>query len=141
MSYSERMRVTYRDVDVMEHVNNAAYFTYFETVRCHYYMKIRKQTRPKDLDIIVAAQSCQYLRGLVYDEVFDVHVWPTRIGKTSFTLAYALRTLDGEIVARAETVLVMFDYASNAKKPIDDELRTRLEADLAKGPGIALPSE
>lgn len=139
MSYSERMRVSYRDVDVMEHVNNAAYFTYMETVRCHYYMKVRNQTRPKDLDIIVAAQNCRYLRGLVYDEVFDIHVWPTKIGNTSFTLGYALRTIDGEIVALAETVLVMFDYENNAKKPIDAALRTWLEADLAKGPGIALP--
>ena len=139
MSYSERMRVSYRDVDVMEHVNNAAYFTYMETVRCHYYMKIRNQKRPKDLDIIVAAQSCRYLRGLVYDEVFDIHVWPTKVGNTSFTLSYALRTIDGEIVATADTVLVMFDYAKNTKKPIDPALRTRLEADLAKGPGIPLP--
>lgn len=138
MSFSERMRVTYRDVDIMDHVNNAAYFTYMETARCHYYMKLRNVTKPKGLDIIVAAQSCQYLRGLVYDEVFDVHVWPSRIGTTSFTLSYAMRTPDGEIVARAETVIVMFDYDANAKKPIDPELRQRLETDLAKGPGVPL---
>ena len=140
MSYSERMRVSYRDVDVMAHVNNAAYFTYMETVRCHYYMKIRHQTTPKDLDIIVAAQTCRYLRGLVYDEVFDIHVWPSKVGNTSFTLGYAMRTIDGEVVALADTVIVMFDYAKNTKKPIDGELRSRLEADLAKGPGITLPA-
>lgn len=139
MAYTERMRVSYRDVDVMEHVNNAAYFTYMETARCHYYMEIRKQARPKDLDIIVAAQSCKYLRGLVYDEAFDVHVWPSKIGNTSFTLAYAMRTTKGEVVALAETVIVMFDYAKNAKKPIDGALRARLEADLKRGPGIELP--
>lgn len=136
MSYSERIRVSYRDVDVMGHVNNAAYFTYMETVRCHYYMKFRKLTDPADLDIIVAAQSCQYLRGLVYDEAFDIHVWPSKIGNSSFTLCYAMRTVDGEIVATADTVIVMFDYKQNAKKPIDPELRARLEEDMRKGPGI-----
>jgi acyl-CoA thioester hydrolase len=139
MSYAERMRVSYRDVDVMGHVNNAAYFTYLETARCHYYMAFRGLSDPAKLDIIVAAQSCQYIRGLVYDEEFDVHVWPTKIGTSSFTLGYALRTPEGEVVAKAETVIVMFDYHKNAKKPIDPALRARLEADLEAGPGIDLP--
>jgi acyl-CoA thioester hydrolase len=139
MSYSERMRVTYADVDVMDHVNNAAYFTYMETARCHYYMRLKGLARAKELDIIVASQTCDYLRGLTYDELFDVFVWPSRIGTTSFTISYAMRTLDGELVARAETVLVAFDYSKNAKKPIDADVRAKLEADLKKGPGIALP--
>lgn len=135
MAYSERMRVTYRDVDVMEHVNNAAYFTYFETARCHYYMRLRGLTDPRKLDIIVAAQNCQYERGLTYDEEFDVTVFPTRVGTTSFTLGYVLKTPTGEVVARAETVIVMFDYAKNTKKPLDADLRRNLEADLKAGPG------
>lgn len=141
MAHSERMRVTYRDVDVMEHVNNAAYFTYFETARCHYYMRLRGLADPRKLDIIVAAQNCQYERGLTYDEEFDVTVFPTRVGTTSFTLGYVLRTATGEVVARAETVIVMYDYAKNAKKPIEPDLRRKLEAELKAGSGAEAPAK
>ncbi|HLE47066.1 MAG TPA: acyl-CoA thioesterase [Candidatus Thermoplasmatota archaeon] len=140
MGHVERMRVSYRDVDMMDHVNNAAYFTYFETARCHYYEALTGLKEIHRLDIIVAKQSCEYLRGLRYDEAFDVVAWPSRIGTTSFTLSYALRTVKGEVVALGETVIVMFDYAKNAKKPLEGALRARLEADHKKGPGIGLPS-
>lgn len=136
MAYSERMRVSYRDVDIMQHVNNAAYFTYMETARCHYYMRLTGANDLDRLDIIVAAQTCTYLRGLRYDETFDVIVWPTKIGTSSLTLGYLLRTVDGEIVAKAETVVVMFDYAKNTKKPIEADLRKKLEQDLERGPGV-----
>ncbi|MBI2076909.1 MAG: acyl-CoA thioesterase [Euryarchaeota archaeon] len=140
MAHVERMRVSYRDIDMMDHVNNAAYFTYFETVRCHYYEALTGLKEINRLDIIVAKQSCQYLRGLRYDEEFDAVAWPSRIGTTSFTLAYVLRTVRGETVALGETVIVMFDYAKNAKKPIPATLRAKLERDLAKGPGVTLPA-
>jgi acyl-CoA thioester hydrolase len=139
MVYKERMRVAYADIDVMDHVNNAKYFTYMETARCHYYGALTGVSDMRRLDIIVAAQTCQYLRGLRYDEEFEVFVWPSRVGTTSFTLSYALQTPRGEVVAQAETVIVMFDYAKQAKKPIDAALRKKLEAEMAKGPGIALP--
>jgi acyl-CoA thioester hydrolase len=140
VAFKERMRVAYVDVDVMRHVNNATYFTYMETARCHYYMGLTGQTDLTRLDIIVAAQSCEYLRGLTYDEPFDVIVWPSRVGTTSFTLRYALRTEAGEVVALSETVIVAFDYEKGTKKPIDATLRRRLEADMKKGPGVELPS-
>lgn len=140
MAFVERMRVSYRDVDMMDHVNNAAYFTYFETARCHYYVALTGLERINRLDIIVAKQSCEYLRGLVYDEEFDVIVWPSRVGTTSFTLSYAIRTSKGEVVALAETVIVAFDYDKNAKKPIAPALRAKLEADQERGPGVKLPA-
>jgi acyl-CoA thioester hydrolase len=140
VAYSERLRVAYADIDVMDHVNNAKYFTYMETARCHYYGQLTGIHDMRRLDIIVAAEECQYLRGLRYDEEFDVVVWPSKVGNTSFVLSYALRTIRGEVVALAKTVIVMFDYAKQAKKPIDPAVRKRLEADMAKGPGIPLPA-
>lgn len=140
MAHTERIRVSYADVDVMAHVNNAAYFTYMETARCHYYLGLTGLADIRRLDMIVAAQSCQYLRGLRYDEVLDVIVWPTKIGTTSFTLAYAFRTDKGEHVARGETVIVAYDYVLSRKKPIDAALRARLEQEKARGPGIPVPS-
>lgn len=139
MAHTERIRVAYADVDVMAHVNNAAYFTYMETARCHYYLRLSGLTDIRRLDIIVAAQSCQYLRGLQYDEVLDVVVWPSKIGTTSFTLSYAFRTEKGEHVARGETVIVAYDYVLSRKKAIDPALRARLEKEMAQGPGIPLP--
>lgn len=136
MAHTERLRVAYVDVDVMDHVNNATYFTYMETARCHYYLRLTGLGRIRDLDIIVASQRCDYLRGLRYDEEFDLTVWPTRIGTTSFTLSYAFRMPGGEIVARAETVIVAYDYSKDQKKPLAPDLRKKLEQEMRAGPGF-----
>lgn len=141
MAHTERLRVAYVDVDVMDHVNNAMYFTYMETARCHYYLRLTGLKRIRDLDIIVASQRCDYLRGLRYDEEFDLTVWPSRIGTTSFTLSYVFRSPRGQIVARGETVIVAFDYAKNAKKPIAPALRKKLQQDMRAGPGFPLPAD
>src|SRR5690348_5057852 len=121
MAHREPVEVVFADVDMMGHVNNATYFTYLETARTKYFLELKDRGPPyekDELDFIVAKASCEYRRGLTWGERCTVVVWPSAIGTTSFTLAYEVRDASGAVAAYGETVVVTYDYAKGAKKPI-----------------------
>lgn len=142
MPHRETFEVRYADVDMMGHVNNATYLTYFETARLNYYMRLRDLQPPlgaDDLDIIVARLACQYHRGLRWKETAEIVAWVDRVGTKSFTVRFAILDAHGKLVAEGDTVLVSYDYAQDASKEIPPDLRRLLEQEKAQGPGVDLP--
>jgi acyl-CoA thioester hydrolase len=126
-----RFQVPYHDIDVLNHLNHAAYFPYMETLRCDYYLPLLGSTDPHVLDIIIAEASCRFLAPVGYGELLLGEVAPARpLGKTSFTLLYRFRKQDGTtITARGRTVVVCFDYGRGMKKEIPSERRAAMERD------------
>ncbi|MEA3200226.1 MAG: acyl-CoA thioester hydrolase [Thermoplasmata archaeon] len=123
------VRVPWRDLDGAAHVNNAVYFSYFETARTEWYLQARGLAfRVEDLDIILARTSCDFRAQATMGDRLRVMMWPGKLGTTSFTLRYEIRKEDGTLVAEGESVQVCFDYAKNAKKPIPDVIRRSLES-------------
>ncbi len=127
-----RFYVPYHDVDVLDHLNHAAYFPMMETLRCDYYLPRSGAIDPARLDIIIAEATCRYLAPVGYGSELLGEVAPARpLGRTSFGLLY--RFADGRTgttTARGRTVVVTYDYARGAKKEIPRPLRTILERDL-----------
>jgi len=125
--------VRFRDLDGMGHVNNAVYFTYIEAARTEYLMRVMESKRLEDVDWIVASANLNFRKPAGYGDPLEVRVRPTKVGTTSFTLYYEVwDTKEDALVADGETVIVMFDYAKGAKKPIGHKARKRLNADAAK---------
>ncbi|HTT16723.1 MAG TPA: acyl-CoA thioesterase [Thermoplasmata archaeon] len=126
-----RFSVTYHDLDVLRHLNHAAYLPMMETLRCAYYLDVIGRRDPTELDIIVAEASCRYLAPVTYGTELVGAIAPVRpLGRTSFTLAYRFRDAGtGRTTAVGRTVIVTYDYAAGAKREIPPERRRRLEAD------------
>ena len=51
----------------------------------------------------------------------------TMIWRTSFTIECEILGDDGQLVARAKTVQVMYDYATAKTFPVPDSFRARME--------------
>src|SRR5271170_7657925 len=82
-----RFYVPYHDLDVLNHLNHAAYFPYMETLRCDYYLPLVGPLDPSSLDIIIAEASCRYLAPVAYGAELLGEIAPARpLGTTSFTL-------------------------------------------------------
>ncbi len=128
---SRRFSVTYHDIDVLRHLNHAAYLPMMETLRCAYYLDVLGTDDPAQLDIIVAEASCRYLAPVAYGTELFGEVAPVRpLGRSSFTLAYRFRdTTHDRPCALGRTVIVTYDYAQNVKKEIPAARRRRFEAD------------
>jgi acyl-CoA thioester hydrolase len=128
---SRRFYVPYHDLDVLNHLNHAAYFPYMETLRCDYYLPLVGPLDPTRLDIIIAEAACRYLAPVAYGSELVGEVAPARpLGRTSFSLLYRF-TIAGTstVAARARTVVVCYDYATNSKKPIPPDRRAVMERD------------
>jgi len=123
--------VTYHDLDVLNHLNHAAYLPMMETLRCEYYLGLLGSSDPSRLDIIVAEAACRYLAPVGYGAVLAGSVAPIRpLGRTSFTLAYRFEDVaNGHLTAVGRTVIVTYDYANARKVEIPLERRRRMEAD------------
>jgi len=128
---SRRFYVPYHDLDVLNHLNHAAYFPYMETLRCDYYLPLLGTTDPTKIDIIIAEATCRYVAPVPYGAELVGEVAPARpLGRTSFSLLYRF-TLAGTstVTARGRTVSVVYDYATGKKKEIPAHRRAVLERD------------
>ena len=122
------IKVIFRDLDAMGHVNNAVYFTYMETARTTFFGESLELSGPKELPVIVAEATCTYLSPLVMGDTLWLSMGVSRIGQRSFDLAYLMRAGDGRQVARAKTIMVTYDYAVREAIPIPDTLKTILQS-------------
>jgi len=126
-----RFPVTYHDLDVLRHLNHAAYFPMMETLRCEYYLGVLGGQDPSQLDIIVAEASCRYLAPVSYGAELVGEVAPARpLGRTSFVLLYRFwDAASSRPTALGRTVIVTYDYDRATKTEIPPDRRRRLEAD------------
>ena len=126
-----RFYVSFHDLDVVNHLNHAAYLPYMETLRCDYYLPLLDTPDPTRIDIILAEVTCRYLVPVPYGTELLGEVVPARpLGRTSFPLLYRF-TIAGTstVTARGRSVNVVYDYAKGAKREIPAERRARLERD------------
>ena len=127
--YKVEVEVRFRDLDAMNHVNNAVYFTYFEIARIAYYGELTGATDPRELDTILAEATCTYRSPAVYGERLDVWVRAASLGRSSSVFEYRIvEQTTGRLVATGRSVQVMYDYVAGRPVPITPELRARFEA-------------
>ena len=132
------IEVRFRDLDALGHVNNAVYLTYLESARIAYWLHVTRRSRVQDLDMILARTEIDYRSPLVLGERLDVSVRCASLKGSSFVLAFEAREAGtGRLVAEARKVLVHYDYAAKAVRPLGPELRAQLRAqdpDLVETP-------
>ena len=119
--------VTFRDLDVFGHVNNAVYLTYIENARIRYLREVLGIESPEDLLVIVAKVHIDFLSRATLGETLDVGTRVSRIGTKSFDMDHEIHGPDGRVVARAETTLVTFDYRGDSTMPVPELWRDRIE--------------
>jgi len=126
-----RFYVPYHDIDVLNHLNHAAYFPLMETLRCDYYLPLLGTLDPARIDMILAEATCRYFAPVAYGTELFGEIAPARpLGRTSFALLYRFSVAGtGTVTARGRTVIVTYDYAQGTKREIPPERRAALERD------------
>jgi acyl-CoA thioester hydrolase len=120
--------VTFRDLDVFGHVNNAVYLTYIENARIGYLRDVLEIESLEDLLVIVAKIHIDFRSRASLGESLEVGTRVSRIGTKSFDVEHEIQGADGRIVAHAKTTLVTFDYRGDSTMPVPDLWRERIEA-------------
>jgi acyl-CoA thioester hydrolase len=118
------MEVRWRDLDALEHVNNAVYFTYLEQARVHYLRELGviPQT-PSGIGFILAEACCQFKSPLTLGEHVTVYVRVSELRNSSFIFEYRMEGEGQQLAAEARSTQVCYDYENKRPVPISDEWR------------------
>ncbi len=131
--YRVNVPLRWSDMDAYGHVNNVQFLRLLEDARVIGFEEWFGQDRSVLADgILVARHEIEYLAPLLFRvPPIVVEMWATRIGGAGFDLAYEVRdgaAHDATVYARAETTLVLYDFATSRPRRMDAELRGILEA-------------
>lgn len=123
--------VRFCETDAAGHVNNTSYFIYLEEARGKFF----DSYLPGDLSnlgrFIIASTKCDFLSQAYFKQKLTVSTRVSKIGTKSFGFDHEiLATETGARIAKAEAVIVCFNYEEQKTEPISPALRKILEGHL-----------
>lgn len=122
-----RFRVAFHDVDMLQHVNNAAYVVWAESVRCQYLAEVLEEPLDGMSSVILARQEFVYERPLEYREQVAVGCRVSRLGRRSFDFAYEMWSETHNYrSAYGTSAMVAYDYGSKSSISIPERWRERI---------------
>ena len=130
--YFSDITTRWMDNDIYGHVNNVAYYSYFDTVANKFLIE-EGGLNIQDAEIVgfVVASNCQYLSPISYPEKIEVGLRANRIGGSSVEYGLAVfRAGQTTAIAYGSFTHVFVNRLSNQSCPIPAAIRSALEAVL-----------
>lgn len=122
-----KIQVRFRDCDMMGHVNNAVYLSYFEETRIHYFSYIFGNDRDwRKNGVVLRTNEIEYIQPVLLKDSPEIFMFTEHIGTKSFTLAYEL-VVNQKVYTTGKSVLVCFDSTQNQTYALTDEMKLALE--------------
>jgi acyl-CoA thioester hydrolase len=133
--FVHREVVRFGDLDAMRHLNNVTFLRYFETARINFVRELWPGRNPIDGEerdgLIFAECHINYRSPVFLDEEVAVRCSVGEVRRSSFRVDFDMR-VDERPAADGYGWLVGFDFETQRARPLDDDLRERLEAVSAK---------
>ncbi|MCB1656889.1 MAG: acyl-CoA thioesterase [Moraxellaceae bacterium] len=132
--------VAWGEMDAFAHVNNVAYYRYFESVRISYLQTIGALEHLDVCNPVVAANSCRYLKSIRYPDELEIGARVVELRSSGFRMEYAIFSQQHKsIVATGEAIVVIVD-AQGQKVSLPEELKQTI-INLEKTVGNELESD
>lgn len=124
-----RERVRFRDVDLQRIVYYGKYLDYFDNAFYEYLRHLGFASGDlnarHDFDTSVVRMEIDYVAPARFDELLEIGVRVTRMGRSSIDASYEARNPVG-VVCRARLVLVNFDAETARARPIPPPIRAAI---------------
>ena len=118
--YETDIPLRFGDIDSMGHVNNAVTVTLFETGRVKFFADVLGQPKVEDITFILAEANVRYRIPILLQDAVRLRMYITDVSRSSFRFRCELfDPRDGRVFTEAETVQVMYDYATGRSRPVD----------------------
>ena len=115
--------VAWGEMDAFGHVNNVVYYRYFESVRISYLQMIGALDHLQQMNPVVAANSCRYLKSVSYPDELELGARVVELRGSGFRMEYAIFSQQHKsIVATGEAIVVMVDK-DGQKVTLPEEFR------------------
>lgn len=110
-------------MDAYRHINNSAYLQYLEQARVAMFFHRHEGF---STGTVIARHEIDYVRPVVYHpEPLRIEMWVEKVGGARFTVRYEVFDRD-QLVARAATMCVTFDFEIDHPRRLTDGERTIL---------------
>jgi acyl-CoA thioester hydrolase len=122
--------VAWGEMDAFQHVNNVAYFRYFESVRIAYLERsgFLEAMARAGVGPILAETCCRFRRPLTYPDTLSVGARVSEMGEDRLVVQHRVVSHKlGAVAAEGEGTLVAYDYQDKRKAAIPDEVRRRIK--------------
>lgn len=123
------IRIDWSEMDLFGHVNNVMYFKYIQASRVNYWEQtgIGKDFSTTGIAPILASAKCDFILPLHYPGEVTLNVRMDFIKTTSFGFEHQLINHEGQVVAKAHDIMVMYDFNKNEKIPFPAEIKQFIE--------------
>jgi acyl-CoA thioester hydrolase len=123
------IKLDWSEMDLFGHINNVAYFKYAQSARVNYLEEVGINTADPENkhSFAVANSSCQFKAPLFFPGAIKVITTTDWIKNTSLQLSHKLYDQKNELAAEITDVLVLFDYATQKKLLISDEIKSKIQ--------------
>jgi acyl-CoA thioester hydrolase len=128
--FSTRLRVGFDETDAQAVVYYGRYFPYCDRARVEYQRHLQLlHTLPDGLEFVMRKTQCEYEAPARFDDEIEVFIRTAGIGRSSWRVEVAVHHCEsGELLARAEQVMVLIDRAARQPTPVPDSWRDSVEA-------------
>ncbi|HNV11354.1 MAG TPA: thioesterase family protein [Propionibacteriaceae bacterium] len=107
--------IRWGDMDAQGHVNNALYVDYLQEARAQFLLD-GPNHHMLGGGVVVVGHQIEYLRPISYsDRPMEIELAVAEVGAARFVIGYELRH-DGELCARATTILCPFDFTAGTPR-------------------------
>jgi len=123
--------VAWGEMDAFQHVNNVAYFRYFESARIAYFDAIRMMGVMETTGVgpILAETRCRYRIPLTFPDTLAVGARVKSLLPKGFMMEYAVASRrHAKLAAEGDGRIVTIDYTGGGKAPLPDAVRDSILA-------------
>lgn len=123
--YEMTIPIRWGDMDAMQHVNNASYFRYFETVRIEWMHSIGAAPNPNGEGPVIVNAFCNFIKQLEFPGSVLAKHYVANPGRSSFDTYLTLERIDnpGVVYANGGATTVWVDFKEQKSVALPDWLR------------------
>ena len=126
MTTPAKIQVRFSDLDVLGHVNNAVYLSYFEMTRVHYFKSLLGENWDWNTHgVLLVRNEVDYKRPVLLHNEPEIYMFTEHIGEKSFVLSYELK-VNNMLYTTGKSTLVCFDSCANKTISIPETMRSCL---------------
>ncbi len=125
--YSAFTRVGFSDTDAQGIVYYGRYLPYFDLARVEYHRHLGLLKLETDHEFVMRASDIEYLAPARFDDLLEVFIRVSRLGRTSATYEMAAYQVEDDVLmVTAHQTLVLVDLEARQSAPITDEFREKI---------------
>lgn len=122
------VQIRFNDVDVLGHVNNTVYFSYYDTGKARYFEAMLGEPIAWDkVEAVIANVDCAFVAPVFFGNSIEVLTRCVSVSDKSFKLMQVIADRQtGQVHSVCETVMVSFNPVTGEPCRVPDRWRTAL---------------